>query len=95
MGGTVTFFRIIIRYSRAAAMGGRAGIAVFGASILLLSGCVAYDPYPPQTSYYYPPSPYYAAPAPSYYYYRPCCATYFDFGYSHGHGRRYYGHGHH
>lgn len=56
--------------------------------MLLLSGCVAYDPYP-STPVYYQPEPYYVAPAPSYYYQRPCCATYFDFGYSsRDYGRR-------
>lgn len=94
MRGTTNFPIVASKLFKQAMTRGRAGALLFGMSILSLSGCVAYDPYPPPPVYYQP-APYYAAPAPSYYYYRPCCVSYYDFGYSRGYGHRYYGHGHH
>jgi hypothetical protein len=65
-----------------------------GLSMFVLSGCVAYEPYPATPVYYGTPY-YYSAPAPSYYY-QPCCASYYSFSYSHRdrgyHDRGYRGH---
>lgn len=66
---------------------GSAVALLFGLSLLALSGCVAYEPYPATPVY----SGYYAAPAPSYYY-QPCCASYYSFSYSHR-DRGYYDRG--
>lgn len=95
MRGGIAFSSIASKLFKLPIKHWRVGAAIFGMSIFSLSGCVAYDPYPPSSTYYYSPAPYYAAPSPSYYYYQPCCTTYFDFGYSHGYGRHYYGHRHH
>jgi len=81
MRGAPTFSTVARTLTKNATTYGLAGALLLGVLVMSLSGCVAYDPYPPQPVYYQP-APYYVAPSPSYYYYRPCCATYFDFGYS-------------
>jgi hypothetical protein len=90
MRGAIDFPGAVLGCFKRIVVGEGAGILLVGTLMLSLAGCVAYDPYPSPT-YYYPPAEYYVTPAPSYYYYRPCCATYFDFGYWHGDGR--YGRG--
>jgi len=58
-----------------AARRGLAVALVVGSSLVALSGCVAYEPYPAAPVY---GGGYYSAPA----YYYPCCASY-SFSYSH------------
>lgn len=66
------------RLKTSAARRGLAVALVAGSSLVALSGCVAYEPYPAAPVY---GGGYYSAPAPAYYY--PCCATSYSFSYSH------------
>jgi len=65
---------------------GSAVALLLGLSLFALAGCATYEPYPAAPvygGYYYSPPPAYYYSAPSYYYYRPCCASYFNFTYTH------------